>query len=412
MKRNRGANPPHETSATHGRGPSTHPEPAPQPGVRGGAGRGGARPGGPLGFASAHAAPAGAAPAPTWATAGLAARPGQVRLVLGALIVVAALSMMIALSGCSATGGRPRDEAGGNGQAGGVDTPRYTVAMVTHGAPGDTFWDLVRKGAEDAAKKDNLELRYSSSPQAPEQANLVQNAIDSKVDGIAVTMPTAEAIGPVAQRAVAAGIPVVGLNSGMSNYAKYGVSSFYGQDESVAGQRAGERLGKDRAKKVLCVIHEQGKPSQEARCAGIARGLKSAGGGDVETLYVNGMDLTAVQSTVQAKLAQDKGIDWVMGLVAPVALTSVKAAKAAGSSAKVATFDTNAQLVAAIRNGEIAWAVDQQPYLQGYLAIDSLWLAKRNGSVIGGGQPVFTGPSIVDSTNVDTIADAATKGLR
>lgn len=314
----------------------------------------------------------------------------------------------LALTACSETGGRPRGGSSGDG-GGGVDTPRYTVAMVSHGAPGDTFWDLVRAGAEDAAKKNNLELRYSSSPQAPDQANLVQNAIDSHVDGLALTMPTPEALGPVAKRASQADIPVVGLNSGMEHYKKYDLSAFFGQDESVAGERAGQRLAKDGAKKVLCVIHEQGNPSQESRCAGIKKGLN---GGSVENLYVNGMDLTSVQSTVQAKLAQQKDIDWVMGLVAPVALTAVQAKEQAGSDAKISTFDTNAELVAAIKKGTVQWAVDQQPYLQGYMAIDALWLAKRNGSTVGGGQPVLTGPSFVDKSNVDTIADAAKEGLR
>ena len=86
-----------------------------------------------------------------------------------ALAVLMALSMG-AVAACSATGGRPRENANGEGgAAGGVDTPRYTVAMISHGAPGDTFWDLVRRGAEDAAKKNNIELRYASSPQAPDQ---------------------------------------------------------------------------------------------------------------------------------------------------------------------------------------------------------------------------------------------------
>ncbi len=331
--------------------------------------------------------------------------PRSLRRMVALLVVICTGA---ALAACSSTGGRPRGGASGDG-GGGVDTPRYTVAMVSHGAPGDTFWDLVRAGAEDAAKKNNLELRYSSSPQAPDQANLVQNSIDSHVDGLALTMPTPEALGPVAKRAVKAGIPVVGLNSGMEHYKKYDLSAFFGQDESVAGERAGQRLKKDGAKKVLCVIHEQGNPSQEARCAGIKKGL---GGGSVENLYVNGMDLTSVQSTVQAKLAQQKDIDWVMGLVAPVALTAVQAKEQAGSNAKISTFDTNAELVAAIKKGTIEWAVDQQPYLQGYMAIDALWLAKRNGSTVGGGQPVLTGPSFVDKTNVDTIADAAKEGLR
>lgn len=317
----------------------------------------------------------------------------------------------LVLAGCSATGGAPRATDGGADSGvggGGVDTPRRVVAMVSHGAPGDTFWDLVRKGAEDAARKNNIELRYSSDPQAPNQANLVQSAIDAQVAGIAVTLPNAQAIGPTAKKAVDAGIPVVGLNAGMNEYQKYGLQGFFGQDESVAGELAGKRLAEHGATKVLCIIHEQGNSSQEARCGGIQKTL----GKSVEILYVNGQDLTSVQATVQAKLAQDPSIDWIMGLVAPVALTSVKAVENTGSSANISTFDTNSELVDAIQTGSIQWAVDQQPYLQGYLAVDSLWLDIRNGSTLGGGQPVFTGPSFVDKGNVDQIAEAAKAGLR
>lgn len=289
-----------------------------------------------------------------------------------------------------------------------MDTDRAVVAMVSHGAPGDTFWDLVRKGAEDAAKKDNIELRYSSDPQAPNQANLVQSAIDSGVDGIAVTLPNAQAIGPAAKAAVDAGIPVVGLNAGMNDYQDYGLSGFFGQDEKVAGTLAGERLKEEGAKKVLCIIHEQGNSSQEARC----QGVKDGAGANVENLYVNGQDLTSVTSTIQAKLAQDPSVDYVMSLVAPVGLAAVNSVKDAGSQAKVATFDTNAELVEAIKDGRIRFAVDQQPYVQGYMAVDSLWLAMRNGSTIGGGRPVYTGPAFVDKGNVDKIEEAAKAGLR
>lgn len=317
--------------------------------------------------------------------------------------------MALAISGCSATGGAPRPTDTGEG-GGTVDTPRMVVSMISHGAPGDTFWDLVRKGAEDAAQKDNIELRYSADPEVPNQANLIQSAIDSDVDGIALTMPNAQALGPTAQKAVDAGIPVVGLNAGMDSYQDYGLSGFFGQEERVAGELAGERLADDGAEHVLCVIHEQGNASQEARCGGVADGM--GGAGRVETLYVNGMDLTAVQSTLQAKLAQDPGIDWVMGLVAPVALTAVQSAENANAEVSIGTFDTNAALVNAIQNGDIAFAIDQQPYLQGYLAVDALWLAHRNGTTVGGGRPVYTGPSFVDVSNVDIIADAAQAGLR
>ena len=321
---------------------------------------------------------------------------------------VCAVALAATIGGCSATGGAPRPSEEGE-LAGGVDTERLVVAMVSHGAPGDTYWDLVRKGAEDAARKDNIELRYSSDPEAPNQANLVQSAIDSGVDGIAVTMPNAGAIGPVAKKAADAGIPTVGLNAGMDDYQKYGMRAFFGQEEKVAGTKAGERLKADGAKHALCVIHEQGNSSQEARCAGVKEGMD---GGKVEILYVNGKDLTAAQSTINAKLAQDRSIDWVMALQASVAMRSTDAVAEAGSDARVSTFDTNAELVDAIADGTVQWAVDQQPYMQGYLAVDALWLAHRNGSTLGGGRPVYTGPSFVDSTNVDIISESAKEGLR
>ena len=124
------------------------------------------------------------------------------------------LSALIALTACSSTGGKPR-ETGGGMVAGQADTPRFTVAMVTHGPPGDTFWDLIRKGAETAAAKDNIELKYSAELQGPEQANLVQNAVDSKVDAIAVTLARPEALASSVKVAIDAGIPVVALNAGI-----------------------------------------------------------------------------------------------------------------------------------------------------------------------------------------------------
>lgn len=134
------------------------------------------------------------------------------------LAAVAGVSaLVIGLAACSATGGKPRGNGSGSG-GGTVDTPRFTVAMITHEVPGDSFWDLVRKGAETAAKKDNIELRYSNDPEAPNQANLVQSAIDSGVKGIAVTLAKPDAMAPAVKAAEAKGIPVVAFNSGFDNW--------------------------------------------------------------------------------------------------------------------------------------------------------------------------------------------------
>jgi simple sugar transport system substrate-binding protein len=291
--------------------------------------------------------------------------------------------------------------------AGTADTPRVTVAMITHGVPGNAFWDLVRKGAETAAAKDNIELRYSADPEAPNQANLVQAAIDSKVAGIALTLAKPDAMAPAVKAALAAGIPVVGLNAGFDIWKSLGVQQYFGQDEASSGRAAG-RLTTDGAKKVLCIIHEQGNISLESRCAGVAQGFK----GQPEQLNVNSKDMPSVEAAVTAKLQQDPSVDHIIALDASIALTTVQSKKTAGSNAVVDTFDTNAELVSAIKKGDVGWAIDQQPFLQGYLAIDSLWLFINNRNLIGGGTPVLTGPAFIDSSNIDSIAQYAANGTR
>ena len=163
-----------------------------------------------------------------------------------------------------------------------------------------------------------------------------------------------------------------------------GALEYFGQDETLAGETAGKRLAAEGAKNVVCVIQEQGSVALEARCAGVKAGMGSAGA--VQNLNVTGTDLPSVESTIGAKLQQDPSIDYIVTLGAPIALTAVKSVGNTGSKAKVGTFDTNAALVAAVKDGSVQWAIDQQPYLQGYLAIDSLWLYLNNKNVIGGGQ--------------------------
>ena len=323
------------------------------------------------------------------------------------VLVVATLAAVLTFSACSSTGGKPRSTDGGM-SAGSANTPRATIAMITHGVPGNAFWDLVRKGAETAAAKDNVELRYSADPEAPNQANLVQAAIDSKVNGIALTLAKPDAMVAGLAAAQAADIPVVGLNAGFDAWKKLGVPQYFGQDETLSGRTAGERLTTDGAKKVLCIIHEQGNVALESRCAGVAQGFK----GETVVLNVNSADMTAVDSAVTAKLQQDPSIDHVMALDASIALTAVKSKGAAGSKAVIDTFDTNAEIVTAIKSGDVGWAVDQQPFLQGYLAVDSLWLFINNRNTIGGGTPVLTGPAFIDKSNIDAIAEYAARGTR
>lgn len=330
---------------------------------------------------------------------------GSRKLVACGALAVAAVMVV---GGCLSTGGKPDSNGGGDG-VGNAGTETKTIALITHETPGDSFWDLVREGAEMAAKKDNIKLQYSSDPEAPNQANLVQSAIDSKVDGIALTLAKPDAMAPSVANAIKAGIPVVAFNSGYDNWEKMGVQQYFGQDETIAGEAVGKRLTTESRKKVLCVIHEQGAVSLESRCAGVKSGLSGA---SFETLNVNNKDMPSVEATLTAKLQEDPDIDTVVTLGAPIAQTAVKSKATANSQAEIVTFDTNAALVDLIKNGQVKWAVDQQPYLQGYLAVDSLWLYLTNGNTIGGGKAVLTGPAFIDSSNIAAVAEYAKNGTR
>ncbi|MFF4983730.1 substrate-binding domain-containing protein [Streptomyces sp. NPDC001046] len=318
-------------------------------------------------------------------------------------VAVLASAVCLLLSGCSALGDE-EDGAASAGSGGGM-----RVALVTHGGEGDAFWDLVRKGAEAAAAKDGIDLTYAGDADPAAQAGLVRDAVRDKVDGIAVTLAKPAAMrGPVAE-AKAAGIPVVGLNSGIDAWRPAGLLEYFGQDESVAGRAVGDKLDDLKAKHALCVVHERGNVALEARCAGVEKAF----GGETDNLYVDGTDLDAVTAAITARLRQDSGVDQVVTNGAQFALSAVEAARQAGSRAKVATFDLDKDLVKAVRGGDVQFAVDQQPYLQGYLAVDALWLYRTNGNVSGGGTaPVLTGPAFVTKSNVSAVARFAAAGTR
>lgn len=304
---------------------------------------------------------------------------------------LAAVSLLAGLTACSSQGGAQNDAAD-QGQ-------RYTIAMVTHEQAGDTFWDKIRAGAEDAAATHGIDLKYSNNEQGPEQATLVQNAIDSKVDGIAVTLSSADAVVPVAKKAADSGIPVVAFNQGIDQYKAAGATMYFGSDETLAGQTVGEKLtALSPGGKTLCVIQAQGSVALETRCQGVKKGYPNT-----ENIQVNGADLPSVQQTLNAKLAEDPTITDVVTLGAPIAMAALQAQQGTGSTAKIATFDLNQDAAKAIQDGRIAFSVDQQPYVQGYLAVESLWLNLSNGNDIGGGKPTLTGPSVVDASNIAQI---------
>ena len=329
----------------------------------------------------------------------------------GALpLLAAALAMLIA--GC---GNSNKDE---NGNAAKSDSSKsvnltqgsgLTIAMVTHSDEGN-FWTTVKNGAEAGAKQEGVKLIWSPSNNDPQkQAQLIDAAVSQKVDGLAVSVPNVDAIKGSLQKARDAGIPIITLNSGINDYKELGAITHVGSAELIAGHAVGERLKSEGYKKVLCVIQEQNNIALNERCQGVKEGF----GGPVTNMQVKGTsDLATTQTEIKSKLQADKSYDAVVALETTVAETAKTAIKGASSSAKLATFDLSADVIKDIAAGNILFAVDQQPYLQGYLPIVFLKLFKTNANSVGGGQPVLTGPSFVDKSNATTVQKLAEAGTR
>jgi simple sugar transport system substrate-binding protein len=324
------------------------------------------------------------------------------------LVVFLALAALLV----AACGGSKK--SGGSASSGGSQVnltqgSGLTFAMVTHSDEG-SFWSVVKKGAQAAAKAEGVKLIWSPSNDDPQkQAQLIDAAVSQKVDGLAVSVPNADAIRGSVQKAKAAGIPIITLNSGESDSKSLGAITHVGQDETVAGRAAGARFKAEGDKKVLCIVHEEGNIGLQQRCAGVKQGF----GGTVTNLQVKGTaDLATTQTEIKSKLQADKSYDQIIALNPDIAEAAKTAIKASSSNAKLATFDLSPNVIKDIQAGNIEFAVDQQQYLQGYLPIVFLKLYKENLNTVGGGLPVLTGPGFVDKSNAATVAKLAQSGTR
>lgn len=328
------------------------------------------------------------------------------------IFAVAALAFAAsACSGSSSTPAQSAPSAGANsgapasaaGAAPAAPSGNLSMTLIRHGLPSDSFWSPVQKGFTDAGALYGIKTNFVATGNTPgDEAKAINQAVAQKVSGIVVTLPDAGAEGAAIKAAIAAGIPVVTTNSGASDYQKVGAITHVGQDEDIAGAGAGTKLKELGLKHVLCVEHQQGNVALEARC----NGVKKTFGGKVDVLFVPGTgDAPGTEAALKAKLLQDTSIDAVLTLDPDISVLANKAITGANSKAKLATFDLSSSVLTAIKAGSIQFAINQQPYVQGYLPVTLLKLYLDNGNIIGGGLPVLTGPSYVDKDNVDkTIA--------
>ncbi|ETK37569.1 sugar ABC transporter substrate-binding protein [Microbispora sp. ATCC PTA-5024] len=312
--------------------------------------------------------------------------------------------LLTALGGCSSAGGASQDAPSQQAAA----APAAKFAVITHGGAGDAFWDVVKNGAEAAGKQYGVTVTYQGDGDPAKQSQLIDQAVSEKVDGLVVSMANPDALKESIGKAVAAKIPVITINSGGDRSKEFGAITHVGQSEDVAGRGAGEKLKEAGVTKLLCVIHEAGNVGLDQRCNGATATL----GGTVERLQVDVSDLADATSKIKAKLQSDTSVNGVLTLNPAVAIAARDAIKDGGSQAKLATFDLSGDVVTAIEDGEILFAVDQQQYLQGWLPITFLYLYKKNLNTVGGGLPINTGPGFVTKDNAAQVAQLASGGTR
>jgi simple sugar transport system substrate-binding protein len=318
-------------------------------------------------------------------------------------------------------------------------TALVTTAAITLGAAGamadgakifviggkadDPFWSKVKRGADDAGLvvKEQGGSVIWLGPQnydnlGPDAAKLIRTALSQNPDAIVAPDWVPEAQDEALKAVVDADVPLIIYNSGgMEAADRLGAKNYIGNDEYVAGVAGGEYFGKNGVKKVLCVNTLPGATNTEARCKGIAEGIAKHGGVSEQlplpsTTFGNP---TAVAQAIKGALLKDTAVDGAITISAGDANSAATAINQAGAGDKVklASFDMDQTTLQRIKDGTQLFAIDQQPYLQGYLAVSLL-----NGLVNFGldlpTRPVLTGPGIVNAANVDATLAGAVAGVR
>jgi simple sugar transport system substrate-binding protein len=288
------------------------------------------------------------------------------------------------------------------------------IAVVSHGQASDSFWAIVKKGVFDAGRREGVAVSYRA-PETYDIARmraLIDEAISARLDGLVVSLPDVDGLAPAIRRAEKAGIPVVSINSGSDRFRELGILAHVGQPEFRAGREAGERMAEAGARDVLCVNQEVGNAGLEARCRGIAAAMRSVHG-RMRELGVELQNPGQSQRRIAQAIAGG-AIDGIVTLGPGGAAPALAAVSAGGLRGRVrlATFDLSPEVLQAVRAKRMLFAVDQQPYLQGYLPIALLAERARHLLMPARGELIPTGPQFVTPANAARVLALSRRGFR
>src|SRR2546421_7827646 len=288
--------------------------------------------------------------------------------------------------------------------------------VITHGQASDPFWSVVKKGVDQAGKDMGVQVVYEAPASATfdvvAMAHLIDSAVAAHPAGLVVSIPDPTGLGPSIKAAVAAGIPVISINSGSDVAKSLGVLVHVGQTEEQAGIGGSQKMGTAGVKHALCVNQEVGNAALALRCKGFKEGLAQTGG-TITQIGVNLNSPTQTQQTIEAALQHDPSIDGILTLGPTGATPALKALQDLNKTGKIklATFDLSSDVLNGIKGGQILFAIDQQQYLQGYLPIVLLTLYKTNLNTIAN-DILQTGPGFVTSDNVSQVIQLTAQGTR
>ena len=287
---------------------------------------------------------------------------------------------------------------------------QITIILVDHGQAADPFHNVIKRGAQDAAKQMgiHLEVRQPQNFDMTQMANLLTAATNQRPDGIITTIPDADALSGPIHAALAQGIPVIATNGAPSTAHKVGITLNVGQDERSAGIAAGKAMATAGGKKAICVNHEVGNSALDDRCAGFAEGF-----GGASKVLPTELDPATAKSKIEATLRSDPTIDTIIGLNATVVgETAVEAVHDLGRTGKVnvASFDLSPGMLKDVQDGTALFVVDQQPYLQGYLPV--LFLAQKAKYGLLPAGDIATGPSLIRKDQAGKVIALSSQSIR
>jgi len=273
--------------------------------------------------------------------------------------------------------------------------------MVTHGEGNDPFWPVVQKGGEDAARAIGADFEYIYNPSADmaDMASSIQAAAATSPDGMVISLPDPDSLGPAIKAAVAAGVPVITMNSGLESSASLGALMHVGQPEYLAGQSAGARAKAEGATKALCMIQEAYNTALVDRCEGYG-----------EAVPMEFTDTTSDPATIQtratAALQANSDVDAVLSVGPHVCDAVSKALDDLGMTVHHSCFDLSPAVMDLINAGKVAFTIDQQQRLQGYVPIIVLHLYNTGAGLLPGAN-IPSGPGFVDKSNASSVAALA-----